>query len=488
VKRLLAAVALGVALLCVASAGATTVAGHGKHGKKKPAKPMSVADAPAINWGVADDFSKYATDGGAWFYGQMAGANLTENRWTLSWNPGNPTAITELPFLQRAAPVAQAHGVHVVLVLYPGLNGTSSPDARDHDPTAFCNWAAIVANTVKQWGIHDYVVLNEPNTALYWAPQKDASGNDIAAAPVEALLAQCYDALHAADANANVIGLGLSPRASTEKSSNDPLSFLRDVGAAYRASGRTKPIMDQLALHPYPRPDVKGSPPDAGWGDTGDAANRFSISQLDRVKQAVYDAFNGTGQPTTLNGLTFRLDEVGWQTDTSSYPQYFNTETWPQIITEQQQADYLTETVTKYFACDPTVTDVELFLLVDEATRDGKSRDGSSVIGGGWQSGLLTAGGPGVSQAKAAYSVVGPLFGQGRSACAAGMIAWTPGATGSSGTTTQNGVTPSTGKGTASATAKAKAKAKALRRCKTLKNKANRKACIANVNKRYKKT
>ncbi|MGH3050785.1 MAG: hypothetical protein ACRDLK_11555, partial [Gaiellaceae bacterium] len=381
------------------------------------------------NWGVADDTSKYENDGGAWFYGELHGASLTENRWTLAWNPANPTAITELPFLQRAAPVAQQNGIHVVLVLYSGTNGTSSPDARDHDATAFCQWAGIVANTVKAWGINDFVVLNEPNTALYWAPQK-VNGKDVAAAPVEALLAQCYDTLHANDANANVIGLGLSPRASTEKSSNDPLSFLRDLGAAYRASGRTAPIMDQIALHPYPRPDVKGSPPGAGWGTTGDAANRFAISQLDRVKQAVYDAFNGTGQPTTLNGLTFRLDEVGWQTDTTQYPQYFNTETWKQVITEQQQAQYLQQTAQQYFACDPTVTDVELFLLVDEASRDGRSADGTSVIGGGWQSGLLTTGGQGVSQPKVAYSAVGPLFGEGRAACTAGAITWTPGSSG----------------------------------------------------------
>jgi hypothetical protein len=490
VKKLFAAAAAATcALLVVAAAGAAPDIQHGKHGlhagvsgttAPKP-KAASLDAVPPINWGVADDTSKYESDGGTWFDAELKGANLTENRWTLAWNPSDPTAITEMPFLQRAAPVAQANGIHVVLVLYPGTNGTSSPDARDHDATAFCTWAGIVADAVKGWGINDFVVLNEPNTALYWAPQKDASGADVAAAPVEALLAKCYDTLHAADANANVIGLGLSPRASTEKSSNDPLSFLRDVGRAYRASGRTTPIMDQLALHPYPRPDVKGSPPSAGWGATGAAANRFAISQLDRVKQAVYDAFNGTGQPTTLNGLTFRLDEVGWQTDTTQYPQYFNTETWPQVISEQQQADYLKQTVTQYFACDPTVTDVELFLLVDEATRDGRSADGTSVIGGGWQSGLLTAGGEGVSTPKLAYSAVAPLFAEGRAACTTGLISWTPGATASSG---------STGKTAAKAAKTKKAKLrKAVKACNKKfagkAKKAKRLGCIAKAKAKY---
>ena len=163
VNRLSAAVVVVCALIAAGAAGAST-----SHGSRTP-----VTVAPPINWGVADDASKYADDGGSWFYQQLAGANLTENRWTLAWNPSNPTAITELPFLQRAAPKAQAAGVHVVLALY-------STDAHQHDPTAFCAWAQLVAETVKQWGIHDFIVWNEPNTLLYWAPQKDDNGNDVA--------------------------------------------------------------------------------------------------------------------------------------------------------------------------------------------------------------------------------------------------------------------------------------------------------------------
>ena len=372
---------------------------------------------PAISWGVADDMPKYAADGGEWFYQQLKRANLTENRWTLAFNPASPTTIAELPFLVRAAPLAQQAGVHVVLALY---SGTPAPDAKDHDPAAFCNWAGLVATTVKQWGISDFIVGNEPNTLLYWAPQKDASGKDVAAAPYEALLAACYDSIKAANPAATVIGMGLSPRASTPKS-NDPLKFLRDVGAVYRASGRTKPLMDQLALHPYPNPYVKGSPPNKGYGPP----NQFGIPQLGRVKQAVWDAFHGTGQPTTQNGLTFRLDEVGWQTNTNQYPQYFGAENWKQVISEQTQADYIKTMVTKYFACDPTVTSVELFLLVDEKYRNGHDETGANV-GGGWQSGLMTAGGAGISAPKVAFTQDAPLFAQGRAACSAKLLSWSP--------------------------------------------------------------
>jgi hypothetical protein len=392
----------------LAALSATAAAGARRTG---PAAPAGV---PPISWGVADDASKFANDGGAWFYQELAGASLTENRWTLSWNPADPTTIEQLPFLERAAPVAQAAGIHVVLALY-------STDAKQHDPVSFCAWAQTVATSAMQWGIHDYIVWNEPNTLLYWSPQKNAAGRDVAGPAYERLLATCYDAIHAGDPDATVIGMGLSPRASTRRSS-DPLAFLRDVGQAYRASGRTEPLMDELALHPYPNPAKKGSPPNAGY----DKADDFGIPQLDRVKQAVYDAFGGTGQPTTVNGLTFRLDEVGWQTDTSPYPQYSGAENAPVVVSEQTQANDIATMVQQYFACDPTVTAVELFLLVDEKYRNGRDETGA-VVGGGWQSGLMTAGGEGVSLPKIAYTQDAPLFAAGRAACTTGMVTWTPG-------------------------------------------------------------
>jgi len=373
------------------------------------ATTTTTSGVPDIAWGAADDSSKFADDGGAWFYGQLKGANLTQNRWTVAFDPSSPTTIKELPFLERAAPVAQAAGVRVILVLF-SLKGSQ------HDPTQFCDWAKLVAQTVNQWGIHDFVVGNEVNTRLYWSPQKDGRGRDVAAPAYLALLATCYDALHGVDPQANVIGFGLSPRASTSES-NDPLVFLRDVGRAYRASGRTTPVMDQLSVHPYPNPSNPTDGPGVGY----DNPNRFGVPNLDRVKQAVYDAFNGTGQPTTMNGLTFVVDEIGWQTDTSGYSGYVNGEN-VNVVSEQTQAAYVNQMVTRYFACDPTVVGVQLFLLVDEKYRNGRNEQGQ-YVGGGWQSGLVTAGG----QQKSSYAKSAPLFGAGRAACTGSLIQWSPG-------------------------------------------------------------
>ena len=421
VTRLAAAVALSAVLLVGASA-----APAGARTDAAPAGTGATVAVPPIDWGVADDLSKYSDDGGAWFYQQLAGANLTENRWTLAWDPGNPTAIDDLPFVERAAPLAQEAGVHIVLSLY-------SKQASQHPAAAFCAWAGTVASTVAAWGIHDYIVWNEPNTRLYWLPQKNASGRDVAARAYEALLAACYDSIHAADPDATVIGMGLSPRASTADST-EPLVFLRDVGAAYRASRRTAPIMDQLSIHPYPNPARPADSPAVGY----QVIDRYGVPNLDRVKQAVWDAFHGTGQPTTVFGsvrhsssageltgpLTFRIDEIGWQTQTDGLPQYVNAENVP-VVSTSTQTRYLRMITDTYFACDPSVTDVELFLLVDEKYRNGRDETGK-YLGGGWQSGLLTAGGEGVSEPKPAYTALGTEWAAGRAACNGPLVRWSP--------------------------------------------------------------
>ena len=63
--------------------------------------------------------------------------------------------------------------------------------------------------------------------------------------------------------------------------------------------------MDQLAVHPYPNPNANLPPAETG------TRSRLTITQLGRVKQAVYDAFSHTGQPTTLTGLRLLVDEIG---------------------------------------------------------------------------------------------------------------------------------------------------------------------------------
>ena len=133
------------------------------------------------------------------------------------------------------------------------------------------------------------------------------------------MLAAGYDALKAVNPAITVIGVGLSPRGNdiaeaADNPSTSPVRCLRDIGAAYRASGRTKPIMDELAFHAYPEQDSQPFGVASSWPKVG-------LVDLARLKQAVWDAFNGTAQPTfaetgqslMLPALRLRIAEVGWQ-------------------------------------------------------------------------------------------------------------------------------------------------------------------------------
>jgi len=338
-----------------------------------PAAFVTAAAHPAVStssgpaFGVAEDASKFADDGGATIYASLENAGMTENRWTVTFD-GDPSTIGDQPFLDRSVPAAASAGVDVIMSLFPAHSQTP-------DPTVFCEWVGNIANRYPT--VTKFVIGNEVNATRFWAPQHTPGNPNAGPSSYEKTLAQCYDTLKAINPNIEVIGMGLAPR-SVNSNSTAPLDFLRAVGAAYRASHRATPIMDALAVHPYPNPNAKPPPPPdrAGYDNPG----FYGISQLDRVKQAVYDSFHGTTQPTTMNGLKLVIDEIGYQSNENGNPLYTGVESSP-TVSEVQQATYYARVV-KLYACDPSIAAVLFFHLVDEKNLN------TSPTSGGWQSGL----------------------------------------------------------------------------------------------------
>ena len=197
--------------------------------------------------------------------------------------------------------------------------------------------------------MRQFVVGNEPNQPAFWRPQFSRS-RQLSARTFGPFLAVGYDAFKDVDPAITVVGVGLSPRGNdrpTARSnvSTSPVRFLAALGAWYRASGRERPLMDGLSFHPYPNvatdPLSRGYP----WPNAG-------FVNLDRVKQALWDAFDGTAQPTTLGGLRLYLDEVGWQVDTLDRDGYDGRENVA-VTDEGTQAAVYGELVRRA-ACDPT--------------------------------------------------------------------------------------------------------------------------------------
>jgi hypothetical protein len=165
-------------------------------------------------------------------------------RFTLQWAPGQTrVANSDIVDFQDAA--RDTAGLKVVLAVY----NLGSPPQTDVGRGQYCAYVRDALTRLPS--IRDVVVWNEPNKSLFWSPQ--LGGNGASAAPVayEALLARCYDVLHEAFANVNVIGLALSPTGNDNAGSHSPGAFIRAVGEAYQTSGRTQPLLDTVGHHVY---------------------------------------------------------------------------------------------------------------------------------------------------------------------------------------------------------------------------------------------
>jgi hypothetical protein len=214
--------------------------------------------------------------------------------------------------------------------------------------------------------VRGFVVGNEPNQPAFWRPQF-SKARQLSASRFGPFLAAGYDALKAVDPTLTIVGVGLSPRGNDRPNarsnvSTSPVRFLAALGAWYRASGRDRPLMDGLSLHPYPNRATDALSRGYPWPNAG-------FVNLDRVKQAVWDAFRGTAQPTTLGELRLYLDEIGWQVDTSGQQEYEGTENVP-VTSERQQADVYGNVVRRA-ACDPDVAQVNIFGFRDDIARSG---------------------------------------------------------------------------------------------------------------------
>jgi hypothetical protein len=355
--------------------------------------------ATAADVGANDDTGKFSPDAGAAFYGEMAGLGLRQAVVTVRWLPSDPLALGERPLLDLTVAAARAAGLRVVFATYP--YPPREVEAGLARPEAFGAWLGELAQrypTVRQ-----FVVGNEPNQPAFWRPQF-AGATQLSARAFGPYLAAGYDALKAVDPTLTVVGVGLSPRgndrpAARSNVSTSPVRFLAALGAWYRTSGRTRPLMDGLSFHPYPNAATDSLERGYAWPNAG-------FANLDRLKQAVWDAFAGTHQPTTVDGLRLYLDEVGWQVDTTGREGYTGAENVAVTDEERQAAVY--GTLVQRAACDPDVAQVNVFGFRDDALRTG------------FQAGLLRVDG---SARPAADAVRAAIAGPG---CAAAGVAWRP--------------------------------------------------------------
>jgi len=339
--------------------------------------------ASSTTFGVSDDAGKYAEDGGAGFFNMLTDLGMTENRIAVFWDPANPTTIVDQAFLDRAIPQAMRRGLEVMFAIYP-LKARALVDTPN-GVQLFAQYAARVAQRYPY--VRKIICLNEGNQPRFHQPQFDEAGNGISGYVQEQAMAACYDALKAVDPGIDVIAFGLSPRGNDDfdavsNVSHSPIRFLKEVGDAYRASGRTKPIADDVSLHCYP--NLNTDAPSVGY-----LWPKIGCVNLDRFKQAWWDAFHGTSQPLFREAgesgpgpfVRIYVDEVGYQARVAPEKAglYTGAENVP-TIDEATQASYYAQLIAM-MACDPNVALLNFFHAVDETSLPA------------WQSGMVLADG-----------------------------------------------------------------------------------------------
>jgi hypothetical protein len=392
IRALIGVVALAAGLLVASQASAGTV------------------------FGVADEHPLNDQDGGAAFFSKLQDLGMKEDRVSILWNDQHPQALADRADIARMLPQAAAHGIDIVLALYPANARalTANPTA----PEEFAAWAAGITRDFPQ--VKRLIIGNEPNQPKFLQPQFLADCSPNSGATYMRLLAKTYDAVKAVNANVRIV-TSISPRGNdnckaSSNISTSPYRFIHDMGVAYRALGRTRPAWDEWGIHAYPNeptdPLTKGFP----WPN-------MSYANLDRLKQALWDAFNSTPQPTfgwtprfgqsvaALQPLSIMIGETGWQTaiPPSARNAYYGVEN-VKVTSEATQAQIYSQLV-RTAGCDPALRSVLIFGLEDEPNLDR------------FQSGLIRADGT----HKPSYDAVKTAIAQTHGQCASGQAHdWQP--------------------------------------------------------------
>ena len=283
-------------------------------------------------------------------------------RLTAIWAPGlvEPEGEDAVK-LENAVAAAQLRGVRVVLSVYH-RNSRTTPLTREAR-TSFASFAAAIARRFPY--VSDFIVGNEPNLNGFWMPQFNPDGTSASPAAYLKVLAATYDALKAVSPEVTVIGGSVSPRGANKPTSprqtHSPARFIRELGLAYRASGRRRPVMDEFAFHPYG--ENSSTPPELARNPR---SNTIGLSGYWRLVSLLGRAFEGTGQAGY--DLPIVYDEYGHDTvipprKASLYRGQEHATTRP--VSETVQGDYYRRAL-MMAQCQPTVRGFLLFLVSDE--------------------------------------------------------------------------------------------------------------------------
>ena len=222
--------------------------------------------------------------------------------------------------------------------------------------------------------IRHLIIGNEPNLNRFWLPQFGLDGSNVASPAYLALLAQTYDALKAVSPQVQVYGGAVSPRGADNpqgtRHTHSPTKFIRDLGLAYRASGRSTPVMDAFVIHPYG--DHSSQAPTVAHP----LGTAIGVADYGKLVTLLGEAFDGTAQRGSTLPIVYGEYGVESIIPASKAGLYTGAEpTTTRPTSETTQAAFYEQALAMAF-CQPTVEAMLIFHAQDERARPG------------WQSGV----------------------------------------------------------------------------------------------------
>jgi hypothetical protein len=330
---------------------------------------LAALAAPAVALGSATMYMGAAEDEGRNADPQVAiakmqlakAAGFDTIRVTALWSaPMTAVPNDQLQALQSIAAAGVFLDIRVVATVMPiGSRYTPLTAAAR---TQFARFAADLVRRVPT--IREYIVGNEPNLNRYWLPQFGPNGEDVAATAYVQLLARAYDRMKAADPGIFINGGSVSPRGidrpGTGRDTHSPTAFITDMGTAYRAMKRSKPIMDGFSFHPYG--ENSSTPPTL----VHTSGTSLGLADYPTLVDLLGKAFDGTAQKGS--SLPIVYDEYGVDSQIPMAKRSFYGGTEPATtrpVTEGVQAAYYDEAL-RLAACQPTVRGFLIFHVTDE--------------------------------------------------------------------------------------------------------------------------
>ena len=356
------------------------------------ASPAAARGSANMYMGAAEDEGRNADPQVAMMKMELAkAAGFDTIRITANWQTGQSAVPPDqLQALQAIAAAGVFLDIRIVATIMPiGSRVTPLTAAARNQ---FARFAADFVRRVPT--IREYIIGNEPNLNRYWLPQFGPAGDDVAAPAYVQLLARAYDAMKAVDSDVFINGGSVSPRGidrpGTGRDTHSPTAFITDMGVAYRAMNRKKPIMDGFAFHPYG--ESSSTPPSLVHA----SGTSLGLADYPKLVALLGKAFNGTAQKGSTLPIVY--DEYGVDSQIPVAKRSFYGGVEPATtkpVTEGVQAAYYDEAL-HMAACQPTVRGFLIFHVTDETDHNR------------WQSGVYYADGtPKSSRAPVKASIAG---------------------------------------------------------------------------------